>query len=352
MGARQKVKWLLAGAGDIANSRVAPALCAAADSELVAVCDPVRKKADALAAKMAVKTVYYDYERALAATDTDAVYIATPHHLHVAMCLKALEANKHLLCEKPLGINGAECMRLLEAVRQSDRITCCSNYRLFTNQFKTTRRMIQDGEIGDLVGGWAHNEEPYYNPGGTPCRKALGMSPVLAYGFYLINLSQVLFGMPCSVFALMTSFNCENKPDYDIDDLENILLRYPDGRQFSIVINTTVNAPLRHAYQFYGSKGRIYWPHCPPHFNVPIRKVAYPQGEVELAGSYSGDKPGIQMNWHLPMTADFVKAAQSGTQPICTIESAVKTAVITDAIVRSAQSGKLEPVSWEEKQSC
>jgi len=349
MFARQKAKWLLAGAGDIANQRVAPALCAAADSELVAICDPAREKADALAAKMQVKTVYYDYAQALAATEADAVYIATPHHLHVAMCLQALAANKHLLCEKPLGISGAECMRLLDVVRKSDRITCCSNYRLFTNQFKTTSRMIREGEIGRLVGGWAHDEENYYNPGRTPCRKALGMSPVLGYGFYLINLAQALFGMPGSVFALMTSFNCDDKPDYDIDDLENILLRYPDGRQFSIIINNTANAPLRHAYQFYGSKGRIYWPQCPPHFNAPIRKVAHPQGDVELADSYTGDKPGIKTNWHQPMIADFVKAVQTGTQPICTIESAVKTAVITDTIFRSAQSGKLEPVIWEEK---
>ena len=341
------VKWLLAGAGDIANSRVAPALCEAGDSELVAICDPVREKADALAARMGVGTVYYDFEQALAETAADAVYIATPHHLHVDMCLDTLAANKHLLCEKPLGIDGAECLRLLRAVRESDRITCCSNYRLFTNQFKTTYRMIQDGEIGDLVGGWAHDEEGYYNPGNTPFRKDLGMSPILCYGFYLINISQALFGMPCAVFSQMTSFNCDNKPDYDIDDLENIILRYPGGQQFSIIINNTANAPLRHAYQFYGSKGRIYWPHCPPHFNLPIQKVTK-QGGGELPDSYSGDQPGVRPNWHLAMIEDFVHAVQTNTDPICTIESAVKTAVITDAIVKASETGQVQPIVWED----
>jgi len=73
---------------------------------------------------------------------------------------------------------------------------------------------------------------------------------------------------------------------------------------------------------------------------------------INSAFSYSGDKPGILPNWHLPMIEDIVKAVQAGTQPICTIESAVKTAVITDAIFRSAQSGKLETIIWQEKQSC
>jgi predicted dehydrogenase len=342
-----KVKWLLVGAGDIANSRVGPALCEAADSELVAICARSKGRVDTLAASLKVDTVYHDFEQALAETDADAVYIATPHHLHVEMSLKALTAGKHILCEKPLGINGAECLRLLDAVRESDRITCCSNYRLFTNQFKTTHEMIRNNEIGELVGGWAHDEEPYYNPGNTPYLKELGMSPVLCYGFYLINLALILFGMPSEVFAMMSSFNCDDKPDYDIDDLENILLRYPDGQQFSIVINNTANAPLRHSYQFYGSKGRIYWPECPPHFNTPIRKLTRQDGCQELPESFSGDNPGVQPNWHLPMVEDFVKSVQTGTQPVCTIESAVKTAVITDAILKSAASGRLEPVIWD-----
>jgi predicted dehydrogenase len=344
----KKIKWLLVGAGDIANSRIAPALYDAADSELVAICATSKRQVDVLAAKMGVSKIYYDFEQALAETDADSVYIATPHHLHVEMCLDALKADKHVLCEKPLGINGAECLKLLAAVKKSNKIAACSNYRLFTNQFKTTHDMIKNGEVGNLVGGWAHNEENYYNPGNTPYLEKLGMSPILGYGFYLINLSQILFGMPSEVFAMMTSFNCDNKPDYDIDDLENILLRYPDGRQFSIVLNMTANAPLRHSYQFYGSKGRIYWPECPPHFNSPIFKITDQDGIEEITDSYSGITPDHKPNWHLPMIEDFIRSIQTGTQPVCTIESAAKTAVITDAVIRSAETGRLETINWKE----
>ena len=290
------VRWLLVGPGDIAHNRVAPALCAARNSQLVAVCGRSPKRAESLARANNVSTIYYDYDQALAEADVDAEYIATPHHLHVDMCLKALAANKHILCEKPLGIHSAECLRLLDAVKKSDRVTCCSNYRLFTNQFKTTYRMIQDGTIGDLVGGWAHDEENYYNPSNAPLRKELGMSPILGFGFYLLNLSLVLFGMPSEVFACMSSCNCDHQPDYDIDDLENIILRYPNGYE-------------------------------------------------EIPESFSGDTRGVRPNWHLPMIEDFIRAVHTNTSPLCTIASAVKTAVITDAIIKSAASGRAEKVT-------
>jgi predicted dehydrogenase len=344
----KKVRWLLAGAGNIANTRVAAALAQADASLLTAICDPIADRADSLAARMQVKDVYYDYDEALAKTDADAVYIATPHHLHVDMSIKALQAGKHLLCEKPLGINSAECLKLLEAVRRSDLITSCSNYRLYSKQFKTTQQIMQSGECGELLGGWAHDEENYFNPGNAPLLKSYGKSPILSFGFYLLNIAQTLFGMPEAVFARMSSFNCRKQENYDIDDLENVILCYPGGKQFTLTLNMTANAPLRHAYQFYFAKGRIYWPHCPPHFNRPIRLLTAEKGEVELPASLTPSEDAKLPNWHLPMIDDFVRSVQSNTQPLCSIESAVKTALVTDAIIKSADSGKLEAVIWED----
>ncbi len=339
----REITWLLAGAGDIAKSRVAAALGAAAGSRLLAICDPVRDKAEALASAVGGAAVYADYDQALRESGAEAVYLATPHHLHVDMCLRALAANKHFLCEKPLGINGAECRRLLDATRRSDRVCCCSNYRLFTNQFQTTLRLAREDALGDCLGGWVHDEESDYNPGHTPCLNALGRSPVLGLGFYPINMVQTLLGTPSSVFAAMTCFNVTRQDNYDIADLQNIILMYPDGRQFSIILNTTVKASLRHACQFYFSRGRLYWPECPPHFNSPIVKITGMRQEV-LEESFSGDKPGQRPNWHLPMVNDFLDAIRQGRQPRCTIASATQTACITDALFAAAAAGHPEPV--------
>lgn len=339
------VKWLLVGPGDIARTRVAPALATAENSRLVAICGSKRRNGtDELAARFQVEQTYDDLDDALAKTDADAVYIATPHMYHVDMLKRALAAGKHVFCEKPLGINAQECREAVDALRQNPHLkTGCSNYRLFTKQFRTMEKILQDGTAGELLGAWMHDEEGYYNPGNARLLKKLGANPEHGFGFYLINTAQKLFGVPEDVFCAASSFNCEGKEEYDIDDLQNIILRFPGGKQVSILLNFTAqNIPLRHSYSFACSKGRIYWQGCPPHFDQPIQLItSYKTETLEDSVSGSGGK---HPNWHLPMVQDFVDAVLNDTTPFCTVESAAVTAVITEAIERSARSGRFEKV--------
>lgn len=335
-----KVKWLIAGAGDIVKSRAGAAIAETDNSEIVAIFAPSVGKAEALAERFSIPQVYHDYDEALAKSGADAVYIATPHHVHVEMALKAIAAGKHFLCEKPLGINSEECRVLVEEVRRHpELVTSCSNYRLFSNQFKETKRLIDSGEIGYLVGGWAHDEEPYYNPSNAPLLKKYGKSPILGFGFYLINIVQALFGVPESVFASFSSFNCAEKDPFDIDDFENIVFRFKGGRQFTLFLNFATQGPLRHSYEFCCSRGRILWPGCPPHFNQPIKKI-FGWQECDVPESVSKPADGKNgNNWHRPMFQDFVDAVLTGGKASCSVESAYRTSVITEAIFKSVESG-------------
>lgn len=340
------VNWLLVGPGDIAHTRVAPALMTATRSKLVAICGSKRPaKTLDLAAKCNVSVTFDDFEEALEKSGADAVYISTPHPLHVEMLKKAIAAGKHVFCEKPLGINAAECREAALAVRNAPHLkTGCSNYRLFTNQFHTMEKILNSGEVGDLLGAWLHDEEGYYNPGHHPLLKRVGANPEHGFGFYLINMAQKLFGFPEEVFCSASSFNSDHLPEYDIDDLQNIILRFPGGRQVSILLNFTAQGvPLRHSYSFACSKGRIFWPECPPHFDSPIQVIKGYSCET-VPDSVTGTN-GVKPNWHLPMVQDFVDAVLDDREPFCTVESAAETAVITEAIIRSAGSGKFEPVS-------
>jgi len=340
---KDTLNWLLVGPGNIAHTRVAPALMDAKRSKLVAICGSKRpEKTLDLAQKCNVGVTFDDFDEALAKSNADAVYIATPHHLHVEMLKKAIAAGKHVFCEKPLGINAQECREAALAVRNAPGIKAgCSNYRLFTNQFRTMEKVLQSGEVGDLLGAWMHDEEGFYNP--RCLQKSIGGNPEHSYGFYLINMVQKLFGIPESVFCSASGFNCGNFPDFDLEDLQNIILRFPGGRQVSILLNFTAQKiPLRHAYSFACSRGRIYWPECPPHFDSPIQ-VIKTYSCTPLPESVSGEN-GVMPNWHLPMVQDFVDAVLDGREPFCTVESAAETAVITEAIERSAVSGRAEPV--------
>lgn len=331
----KKVKWLLIGAGDIGARRVAPALVDVENSELIAICDIREESARKLAYRFKVKTIYTDYAQALTESGANTVYIATPQSKHVEMSLQALNAGKHFLCEKPLGLNGKECLRLLEAARRSDRITSCSNYRRLSEQYKTTEAMLKNQEIGTLVGGWMVYSCPYYDPGKSHSCKAVGGGPIKEFCFYIIDIAINLFGMPTSVIAQTSIF----KPGKDIEDIASIIMRFPNSSLFTIILNC--NSPgLRHELEIFGSTGRIYWPEWPPGGNGPIFKITG-DGTIKLDTL-------TDPNYHLPMVQDYVNSVLARRQPVCTLESAVKTEIVTDAIYHSAASGKLESVIWKD----
>lgn len=334
----KKVNWLLVGAGDIATRRVGPALVNVKNSELVAVCDLNQESAAELAEQLGVKTIYTDYAEALAESGADAVYIATPQKLHVDMCLQALDAGKNFLCEKPLGVNGVECLRLLKTARKSDVTTSCSNYRRLSEQYKLTVDILERHEIGKLAGGWAVYSTGFYNPGNHPITMADGMSRIKELGFYLIDIAHNIFGMPSSVIAQASTINKAKMND--VDDISTVILNFPGGEIFTIMFNC--NSPsTRHELEIFGSDGVIYWSQWPPHGNGPVSKLTKANGWEEIPAH-------TNENFHLPMIEDYVDAMINGREPICTLESATKTEVITDAIFRSIKSGKVEPVIWKD----
>lgn len=332
------VKWLLVGAGDIATRRVGPALVEAECSELVAVCDIVPERASELAARLEVSAVYTDYATALAESGADAVYIATPQHTHIELSLAALDAGKHFLCEKPLGLTGAECLGLLEAARKTDRVTSCSNYRRLSAQYRVTEAMLRREEIGRLTGGWAVYSTPYYNPGNAPIRKALGASRIKELGFYLVDIVHHFFGMPATAMAQGSTLN--EAVMNDVEELATVVLNFPAGEMFTLIFNCT-SPGTRHELELFGAEGRIYWPQWPPHGNGPVVKITAAGTERIEAHTHE--------NWHLPMIRDYVEAVLTGRPPVCTLESAVKTEIITDAIFRSLGSERVETVAWRDK---
>ena len=111
------LKWGLIGCGDIARKRVAPALRELPDCELVAVSRARGEQAEACAREFGARRWYARWQDLLADEEIDAVYVATPVHLHATQTVAAAAAGKHVLCEKPLALNVGECDRMIAACR-------------------------------------------------------------------------------------------------------------------------------------------------------------------------------------------------------------------------------------------
>ena len=143
------LSWGIIGLGNIAR-QFARGLARSATGELVAVGSRTRESADRFAGEFSFDRAYPSYEELLADPHVDAVYVATPHPLHAEWVVKSAEAGKHILCEKPMGINHAQTMGMIEAAARHDVFLMeAFMYRCHPQTLKIVE-LIKEGAIGQV----------------------------------------------------------------------------------------------------------------------------------------------------------------------------------------------------------
>ena len=147
----------LVGVGAAAQINHLPALQKLEDVKLAALCDRDPEKAARVAQKFGVPASYTRFEELLADDAIDAVDITTPNYLHAPMAVAALEAGKHVLCERPLARSGAEAAAMAKAAKKADRLLMCALQHRFRPDAQLLRKFVDKGDLGDIFlakGGW------------------------------------------------------------------------------------------------------------------------------------------------------------------------------------------------------
>ena len=319
------VRWLLVGAGDIARKRVAAALAGAANSELVAVCDTMEENARALAGEHHVAEVFSDIGDALSQTSADSVYVATPVWLHVDHAVLALEAGKHVLVEKPLGVVADECSRAIAAAERSATKAGCAYYRRMFPAYRQAREMIENGTFGRIVllrmvyFSW-FDPTPEDPKRWRVVRERSGGGPISDMGTHMFDVMIGLLGMPVKVHA-----TCSNLVhDWDVEDTASVVMTLRNSAQVTASFSWA-SKTWRHEFEIVGTEAKVYW---------------HPYDSGEVVKTVGRDVETLSLtpavNVHLPIVDDFVQAVQQGRPPACPLAEAAKTNVLLDAIYRSA----------------
>ena len=147
----RKLKWGLIGAGDIARKRIAPALRDSPNCELVTVSRKRAELAADFAKEFGARKWFADWRELIADDEIEAVYIATPVYLHCEQTIAAANAGKHILCEKPMAMNVAECEEMIDACRVNSVKLGIAYYRRFYPVIERIKQVIESGEIGKVV---------------------------------------------------------------------------------------------------------------------------------------------------------------------------------------------------------
>mgnify|MGYP001555920233 CR=1 FL=1 len=120
--AKNKIRWGILSTAKIGRVQVIPAMQKGSYTEVVAIASANTAKVKQAADELDIPRIYGSYEELLAADDIDAVYNPLPNHLHVPYTIKALQAGKHVLCEKPIGLNAADAHQLLDVAQQYPKL--------------------------------------------------------------------------------------------------------------------------------------------------------------------------------------------------------------------------------------
>ncbi|MEJ7813130.1 MAG: Gfo/Idh/MocA family oxidoreductase [Gemmatimonadaceae bacterium] len=328
------VRWGVLGAANIAVRRMIPALQNGARSRVVAIASRDIGKARAAADALGIPRAYGSYEELLADPDVEAVYNPLPNHLHVPWSLRAAEAGKHVLCEKPIALSAAEA-RTLVAARDRAGVQVGEAFMVRTHpQWLAVRELIEAGRIGELRLVVGHFSYYRRDPADIRSRPDYGGGALMDVGCYPITMSRWLFGAePVGVIAML-----ERDPEFGVDRLASALLRFPLGQA-----SFTCAGQLVHyqRMQVLGTRGRI---EVPVPFSPPadhrVRIIVDDGRDVLGGGNETFELPAADQ---FALQGERFSAAVRGrgTVPVA-LEDAIANMAVIDALFRSAETGRWE----------
>ena len=146
---KKKIKWGILGTGAIAVEQLIPALVDSTYGEVYAVASRNLEKAKKTAEQFNMTAYYGAYQELLDDKEVEAVYIPLPNHLHVEWAIKAIQAGKHVLVEKPIAMSSVEAQQLLEEAKKYPKLKVMEAFMYkFHPQWIKVKDMVQRGEIG------------------------------------------------------------------------------------------------------------------------------------------------------------------------------------------------------------
>ncbi len=246
-----KIRWGILSTANIGTEKVIPAMQKGAHSETIAIASRKIEKAQQVAKKLKIPKAFGSYDELLADPEIDAIYNPLPNHLHVPWSIKALEAGKHVLCEKPISLTAAEGQMLVDFAKTKPELKLMEAFMYrFHPQWQRAKQLVENGEIGELrtiqsfFSFYDENSQNIVNI------KEFGGGSLLDIGCYNISLSRFIFDAePKRVFGIV-----EVDPNFKVDRLVSGLLDFGNGTS---TFTCSTQLPDYQRANIFGTKGRI-----------------------------------------------------------------------------------------------
>ncbi|MGD8794180.1 MAG: Gfo/Idh/MocA family oxidoreductase [Anaerolineae bacterium] len=322
-----KVRWGVLGTAKIALENVIPAMQAGEYCQIEAIASRDMARAKEAARWLGIPRAYGSYEALLDDGEIDAVYIPLPNHLHVPWSLNALEAGKHVLCEKPIGLSAAEAQQLLIASEDRPQLKAMEAFMYrFHPQWRRAHQIVTEGGVGELQAIQSFFAYHNVDPDNIRNQPDIGGGALMDIGCYCVSLSRWLFGAePERVLGMI-----EYDPEFGTDRLTSGLLDFGRGRA------TFTCATQLSEYQrvnVVGDEGRV---EIEIPFNAPPDRscrIWHHRGEEVEEIAFEA------VNQYTLQGDRFSQAILEDGEVPTPLEDGVANMSVIEAVVRSAREG-------------
>jgi 1,5-anhydro-D-fructose reductase (1,5-anhydro-D-mannitol-forming) len=333
--------WGLVSVGKHPDLKIAPAMTAAADGELVAVYSRDQGRAEAFAQKHGARAGYSKLSELLSDSRVDGVFVCSPNLLHADHVVQAAAAGKHVLCEKPMATTVADAARMVQACRKAGvTLGVAFNLRQHPAHIRA-KELVASGALGRIVvaqGQWAFGVR---GRDGSPPRTELtqwwdtpdligGASTMMGTGVHIVDLMRFVLGQEVSEVTAVTDGQTAAKP---LEQIACLTLRFSGGTLGQVTASRLL-PDSRNDFRLYGILGRLIgyhslWEARTGRFETVSETVnetaEYPE---ELLPNYVAE------------IEDFLRAVTAGRDPAATGVDGLRVVETTVAMIESARTGR------------
>lgn len=323
----QKVRWGILSTAKIGVEKVIPAMQQGTYSEVTAIGSRSINKAQKAAGTLGIETAVASYQELLELPDIDAVYNPLPNHLHVDWSIKALEAGKHVLCEKPLGLDYADAYRLKEAAEAYPNLKVMEAFMYRHHpRWQEVKKLVDNGALGRLQ--TVHSFFSYYNddPDNIRNKPDIGGGSLMDIGCYCISVPRFIFGEE----PIKVSGQMDIDPELGIDRLTSAMIIFSEG---TATFSCGTQMAPHQKVTILGTEGKV---EIPMPFNAPVNR---PTKFFLTKDSETEEIVIDTCNQYTAQGDRFSKAILEDESVPTPLEDALANMKVIDGVVTSSREG-------------
>ena len=344
----KKVRWGVIGCGGIARTRTIPGMLLAENAQLVSVMARNLASAQAVQEQFGAERAYDSAEQLLKNDDLDAVYIATPVFTHSELTRLAADHGKHVLCEKPLGLNADDALRTVEYCREKGVLLSVDLMMRHGAHINRIREAVAAGEIGQVVSADARFSCWMPNACWLTDPARAGGGPLMDTGIHLIDLLRYVTGQEVTAVTAMNERISFPPEGYGVEDSSTVLMRMTNGAQCTVFTNFNIpDSAGKWTVNLFGTRGRLLGDKIIGQLDEgTLWEMALREGEDDfyaepVAGNTVGTELSAQFgNLYTRTLSDFGEAILHGGTAFIDPMECVRDQRIIDAAYESSRTGR------------